>query len=90
MHCGKAAKRLARDRAAYPGERDRGADGLTHDEFLGMRLGKFVAIMARNPARTRVNQWQDRELDDPRTGNQPIEQAKFERVNEVLGIVEDD
>ena len=47
---GEPGKRPALDRAADPGERDRGADRLAHDHFLAVALGELVAIMTGDPA----------------------------------------
>ena len=46
--------------------------------------------MARDPGRLRVEQGQHRELDHRRALDQPVEQAQFERMDEILGIVEHD
>ena len=78
---------VALDRAADPGERDRRADGFAHDQFLDVTLGEFVGIMTRDPARSWVGQGQHRELDQSGALDQPVEQAQFEGVDKILGVV---
>ena len=61
---GEPRERLALDGAADAGQRDRRADRFANDQFLDVRLGELVAIMAADPARVRVGQRQDGQLDD--------------------------
>jgi len=89
LHGGELSERLASDRAAHSGQRDRGADRLAHHQFLDVRFGELVAIMAADPARIGVGQRQDWQLDHARTIDQPVENLELKGVNDILGIVED-
>ena len=66
LHRGKLGERLARDRAADAGQRDRRADRFAHHQLLDVRLGELVAIMAADPARTA-----DRSAAAPAAGSPP-------------------
>jgi hypothetical protein len=46
--------------------------------------------MAADPARFGIGQRQDGQLDERGALDKPVEQAKLERVDEVLGVVEHD
>jgi hypothetical protein len=46
--------------------------------------------MARNPARVRIGERQDRKLDECGAIDQSAERAKLQRMNDVLGVVKDD
>ena len=87
---GEPLERAALDRAADPGEGNRRADRLAHDQFLDVALRELVGIMAADPARRGVGQGQDGQLDQRGALDQPVEQPELERVDEVLGVVEHD
>ena len=90
VHCGNARQRLASDRAADAGQRDRSPDRFAHHHLLGVGFGELIAIMAADPLRAGVDQRQHRKLDHSGTVDQPIEQHKLERMDDVLGVVEHD
>ena len=88
LHGGELGERPPGDRTADAGERNRRADGFAHDQFLDVRLGELVAIMAADPARIGIGQRQHRQLDHRCAFDQAIEDLELERVDHVLGVVE--
>ena len=84
-------ERVAGDGAADPGERDRRADRLAHDQLLAVALGEFVGNNGRRSSANRGS-------SSGTTGNctsaarstSTVEQRDLERVDEVLGIVQHD
>ena len=83
------AKMRARYRTSDARKGDRCANCLTHDQRLAMRLGKFIAIMAADPARAGNNLWDDGQLDCGCTFDEVIEDPKFVAMDHVLCIVQD-
>jgi len=81
-------QRIARDSAADAGKWDAGADCFPDDEFLGVGLGKLVAIMTRDPARAGIDQRQDGQLDGGGAIDQTVEHRELERVDHVFRVVE--
>ena len=66
LHRGELGERPPGDRAADAGQRNRRADRFAHHQFLDVRLGELVAIMAADPARMR-----DRAAAAPAAGSPP-------------------
>ena len=88
LQCGNPAQGTALDRAANAGQRDSRSHGFPDHQFLDVGFGKFVAIMAGDPAGMCVDQRQNGELDHRGAVDQPIENPQLETVNNVFGIVQ--
>ena len=85
---GDEAQGGAIEGAADAGAGQGGAQGLPHDQLLAVGFGELVGIMAADPARLRVDQRHDRELDEIPALAERREDARRERVDDVLRIVE--
>ena len=55
-----------------------------------MRFGELVEIMAADPARRRIDQRDDRQLNHRQSGDQAVEDAQLAGIDDVFGVVEDD
>jgi hypothetical protein len=59
-------------------------------QLLAMGFGELVAIMAGNPVAAMIGERHHRQLHHARFRSQPVKQLEFQRVDEVLGVVEHD
>ena len=88
MRRGQPLDRDPLDRAADARQGNRGADRLAYHQLLAVAFRELVGVMACYPARGGVDQRDDRHLDQRGALDRPVEQAKLERMDDVLGIVE--
>ena len=55
-------------------DRNQSQPDLAHHQFLHMRFGKLVGVVAANPARVRIDQRHDRQLHQSGIFDETIEQ----------------
>ena len=82
--------RLHPDRATDPRQRQRRAYQLANDQYLGVALGELLGDHTADQRARALQHGADRELDHVVLRQQRIEDREFGRVDDVLGIVEDD
>ncbi len=87
---GEPLQCCSRDRATDAGERNSRPERVAYDHCLAMRLGKFLAVMAADPAGTRLRHGQDRDLRQLRPIHGLVEQHKCGRINHVFRVVQHD
>ena len=90
VRTGEDAQHRPVDRAGDPGARHRRTDRAANDNILAVRFGELIEIMSADPARGGVDQRHHGQLDHREARQMRVEHVEFARVDDILGVVEDD
>src|SRR5215470_102726 len=86
--CGRGFEGLHRVAGSDPGTRHDAREPLPNVEFLAVRLGKFVHIVAADQVPPRSRQRDDWDLNKIPLRHQTIEQFETQRIDDILGVMQ--